>query len=414
MLGDAGRVSASLRRDPELAAQRDPRTGWTAVHLACASRWHLDPVRAEGLAAIVGMLLDAGADLDRPPTERSQWSPLRCAVASTTSGRGNEPIVRLLLERGATVGEEDLYLAGFAAGGGAWCVRLLVEYTPTARAIAGKALAAPISQRDVAGVRVLLEAGADPLRYRDDDGPPASVVRAALAARCPVELIELLLDHGADPNETGEDGRSPYAVATAGGRTDLVELLNRHGARDDTTPLDRLRYACLRGDRAGALRLLDQDPALRAQLADTDGSALVEAAETGNTPAVDLLLAVGFPATATGRFDPAGVDGATALHAAAWAGNADAVKRLLAAGAPVDVDDSHWHSTPLEWALIGSGEHRPTNPTPNWAETVRVLLDAGASTSRLDLDPQDPHYPSPEVVELLRARGIAPAANTAS
>jgi hypothetical protein len=56
--------------------------------LACASRWRVDPVRAEGLLAIVGTLLDADADLDRPPTDESHWSPLRCAVAITTSGRG--------------------------------------------------------------------------------------------------------------------------------------------------------------------------------------------------------------------------------------------------------------------------------------------------------------------------------------
>src|SRR5262249_54011732 len=49
VLGDATRVSAALRRDPDLVGRRDPRTGWTALHLACASRWHMDPVRAGGL-----------------------------------------------------------------------------------------------------------------------------------------------------------------------------------------------------------------------------------------------------------------------------------------------------------------------------------------------------------------------------
>src|SRR5262249_7369191 len=99
-LGDAARVEDQLRRDRDLVSPRDPRTGWTALHLACASRWQVDPARVDGLLAIVSMLLDAGADVDRPPTAESQWSPLRCAVASTASGRGNEPIVRLLLEHG--------------------------------------------------------------------------------------------------------------------------------------------------------------------------------------------------------------------------------------------------------------------------------------------------------------------------
>lgn len=115
----------------------------------------------------------------------------------------------------------------------------------------------------------------------------------------------------------------------------------------------------LRGDRTGALQLLDQDPALRSEVADTDGSALIGAAETGNTQAIELLLEVGFPAAAQ-----AGSDGATALHVAAWAGSVEAVKQLLAAGAPLDAHDSRWHSTPLEWALVGSGERRATNPPP--------------------------------------------------
>jgi ankyrin repeat protein len=367
-LGDAPRVRAELERDPDLPVRRDPRTGWTALHLACASRWHVDPARREGLAAIVGMLLDAGADIDRTPTAESQWSPLRCAIASAGSGRGGEAIVGLLLERGVKVEDDDLYLAGFATGGDQWCVRLLVRYTPSVSAIAEKALAAPISLDDVEAVRVLLEAGADPRRYRDDDGQPTAVIRAAIDAGCSVELIELLLTHGAG---------------------------------DDMTAFDHLLYACRRGDRSEAQRLVDQEPGLRSEVAGADGSALIGAADAGDREAIALLLEVGFPVAAAGL-----PNGATALHAAAWAGSPEVVAQLLAAGAPIDALDSEWHSTPLVWALVGSGERSAPNPTPDWMETVRVLLDAGAGTTGIDLDSEDPIQPSPEVVELLRARGV--------
>ncbi len=66
-----------------------------------------------------------------------------------------------------------------------------------------------------------------------------------------------------------------------------------------------------------------------------------------------------------------------------------------------------WQSTPIVWALIGSSEHRATNPDPDWAATVRILLDTGAETSKITLDPDEPQ-PSPAVVALLRARGILP------
>jgi ankyrin repeat protein len=402
VLGDAERVRRELERDPGLVTRRYPATGWTALHLACASRWHVDPARTAGLEEIVRRLLDTGADVHRPPSPDSQWSPLRCAVTSAGSGnRGNEPIVRLLLERGAEVADHDLYLAGFAAGGDQWCLRLLLAHTPDVRAVAEQALAAPISRNDVEAVRALLDAGADPRRYRDDDGRPIAVVPAAIASRCAVELIELLLIHGAETDRPGQDGRSPYAFAVANGRADLVALLARHGARDDTTPLDRLRYACLRGDRPGTRQLLAEHPALRSALDNADGSALIAAAEAGHAHATELLLEVGFPIAAHG-----GENGATPLHAAAYAGRAEIVAQLLAAGAPLGARDRTWDATPLDWALVGSGERPATNPGADWVQTVRILLDAGAATDELTLDPGEPKQPSPDVAELLRARGV--------
>ncbi len=114
ILGDADRVRAEITRDPGLATRVDPRTGWTALHAACASNWHrLDPARAGGLLAVARMLLDAGADPGgRTPGQRGRgdgWTPLRCAVA----GAANPPVVALLLERGAVPHDHDLYLAGF-------------------------------------------------------------------------------------------------------------------------------------------------------------------------------------------------------------------------------------------------------------------------------------------------------------
>ena len=48
-----------------------------------------------------------------------------------------------------------------------------------------------------------------------------------------------------------------------------------------------------------------------------------------------------------------------------------------------------------------------TNPRPDWVATVRLLIEAGASTQDITLSPDDPKSPSPEVAELLRGYGIA-------
>src|SRR4051812_5055966 len=76
ILGDAARVRAELQSDPGLASRRDPRTGWTALHAVCASRWHgLDPTRAEGLFEVARMLFESGAGTT---ARAGHWSPLRC------------------------------------------------------------------------------------------------------------------------------------------------------------------------------------------------------------------------------------------------------------------------------------------------------------------------------------------------
>src|SRR6266581_517652 len=99
-------------------------------------------------------------------------------------------------------------------------------------------------------------------------------------------------------------------------------------------------------------------------------------------------------------------DGATALHLAASAGSTSTVRLLLEHGADIEARDTTWDSTPLEWAIVGSGLRLGHDPHPDWPATVAALLDAGASTEGIVLSPDDPKPPSPEVAALLRARGI--------
>jgi ankyrin repeat protein len=403
VLGNADRVARDLRRDPALATRPDPRTGWTALHAACSSRWHqLDPTRGDGLLAVARLLLDAGADpTGQAPGRRgrgSGWRPLRCAIAVSNSGPSNRGVVELMLERGAVPDDHDLYLAGFAHDRRE-LVPLLLAHVPDLAAIAEQALAAPISDDDGDGVRILLEGGADPGRYRDDDGRPTPVVWAAIQAGCGGELLELLLRHGAEPDAAGRDGYTPYRLATAAGKTRLADLLCRHGATGSATPVDRFLSACRRADRAEARRLLDDDPGLLDRLTEAQRGALLQAAQPGDTAAVALMLDLGFPVETRGD------RGATALHEAAYAGSADTVQLLLDRGADIEARDADWNSTPLVWGAVGSGEQPRSNPDADWTRTVQTLLDAGARTDGITLSADDPKPPSPAVAELLRAYG---------
>ena len=398
VLGDAERVRAEIARDPGLATGADARSGWTPLQAACASQWNrLDPARADGLLAVARLLLDAGADPTGPAAgpRRSGWTPLRCAVAGAT----NPPIIELLLERGAVPDDNDLYLAGFG-GDDHESLRLMLRHATDVAGMAEMALAAPISLNDTEGVRLLLEAGADPRHYADDDGAPASAAWEAVQSGCSAELLDLLLAHGAEPGRPGRDGRSPYALARIQGRGDLADLLRRYGAADDTTDTDRFLAAlAARRPTAAVRQQLAQDPGLADRLTGPQrAAALIRAAETGRASAISVMLELGFPVDARG-----GDHGATALHAAAYSGSAAAVRLLLGRGADLEARDVTWDSTPLDWAAVGSGERPATNPGPDWTATVQALLAAGASTAGITLSPDEPKQPSPEVAALLRA-----------
>jgi ankyrin repeat protein len=393
VLGDAGRVAQMLADDPGLATRSDEQTGWTALHLVCSSGWYrLDPGRRNGLLAVARLLLDAGADfVSAVGGRRDGWTPLRCAVA----GAANPQIVALLLDRGAVPSDHDLYLACFG-GDADQSLRLLLERGPDmAQSVA---LSAPVSTGDTEAVRLLLDAGADPNRPlpRDEDESPWLPLYAAIASECPAELVELLLARGADPDAPGPDGRSPYRLAMSLNRADLTGLLLRYHARDDATEADRLLAACLSGDSGAARSQVARNPELIGQLTDAERAGLVHAAETGNTAALELMLDLGFPTGARGH------DGATALHTAAYAGSAAAVRLLLRHGAAIEVRDTSWDSTPLGWAVEGSGQRPTTSPDPDWVATVLTLIEAGASAAAVTLDPDDPTPPSPEVVRVLR------------
>jgi ankyrin repeat protein len=401
ILGDADRVRAEIGADPGLATRVDARSGWTPLHAACASRWHrLDPARADGLLEVVRILLDAGADPNGGTGGQGGhggWTPLRCAVA----GAANPQVTRLLLERGAVPADHDLYLAGFGEDDHE-CLRLLLGRTADVAGIARMALAAPISLNDSDGVRLLLAAGADPRRYDDDADEPSPAVYAAVRCGCSAEVLDLLLDHGAQPDLPGPGGRSPLTLATVQGREDLASVLLRHGAADDITDADRFLAGCLRADQAAVRRQLALDPGLTGRLTDAKrAEAMVRAAGTGRVAAIGLMLDLRFPVDAHG-----GEDGGTALHAAAYSGSAEVVRLLLDRGADIEARDATWDSTPLGWAVVGSGQRPAGNPSADWTAAIQALLDAGASTEGITLSPDDPKPPSPAVAALLQGHGV--------
>lgn len=195
-------------------------------------------------------------------------------------------------------------------------------------------------------------------------------------------------------------GVSALRRAVWAGKIETAALLASHGALDDSTDVDRLIGACWRADQAAAERLLAEHPDLRNRLTADDHSMVVEAAGTGHVAAVALMLELGFSVNDRDR------SGQQPLRAAAYNGNAEVVKLLLDSGAEVDARDARFDATPLAFATVGSGER--DGRAGNWSETVRLLIQAGATRRGVWISEK---APSEEVADLLRTYDISPDAS---
>lgn len=205
-------------------------------------------------------------------------------------------------------------------------------------------------------VRLLLEHGADPNLREEGIAPLGHALHMAVCNGYR-EIVELLLEHGAHPNVPVESSADTLSAAMRNGDQEMVKLLASRGA---ARSMELLGYY---GDVVTAAAMLAANP----KLAD-DPQALAYAAEEGHEPFVRLLLkykprlaariAVGGKTRAITELlfahgmNPNHRDwlGSTPLHELARRGDIANAELFLEKGAKINAIDEDQRTTPLGWA----------------------------------------------------------------
>jgi ankyrin repeat protein len=294
--GDQARLGQLLRAHPGLARARSTRDHRsTLLHYVSANG--VEDFRQQtppNIVAIASLLLEAGADVDAASEAYGGGSTTLGLVA--TSVHPEEAgvqlaLLELLLARGAHVeqpgqtGNQHSIVWGCLANGQGQAARFFADR------------GTPLTLREAAGVGRL-----DVVRRSFDatghliDGLSREELAVAFLYACGyghTDVVQFLLDRGADPTVPNHRGETPLHWAMWGPHVDIVELLLarrvpldvRDGARQ-ATPLDwavsawaraataaeraQAREAAARLVRAGAVPSLERFDARLIEAVDAD------------------------------------------------------------------------------------------------------------------------------------------------
>jgi ankyrin repeat protein len=335
------------------------------VNTRNGSRTALSQASYWGHTDVVKVLVEAGADVDRPG-HRGR-TPLFVASAS-----GHTDVIHVLIGAHANVNQANtasstpLYIA--AGKGYVDVVQVLINALASVNLARTDTGTTPLCRAAINGhldvVQVLIDAHADVNQARTDTGA-TPLWWAAQQGR--VDIVQVLVDAYADINKaTTDTGSTPLFTAVLNGHVDVIKVLlsvgadvNQSVADTGATPLCR---AAEKGHFDVVQVLVDAHADVNQARTDTGATPLWWAAQQGRVDIVQVLV------DAHADINKATTDtGSTPLFTAALNGHVDVIKVLLSVGADVNQARSDTGATPLCKAA-----------EKGHADVVELLVAAGA------------------------------------
>ena len=387
-LGDDESVRRFIEADPSLATAKGGPRSWDALtYLSFSKFLRLDKSRSGGFVRSATLLLDAGASANTGWFENAhQPKAVFESVMYGAAGIARHPgLTRLLLERGGDPNDDETPYHTPETYDNSVLQIILDSGKLNADSLA-TLLLRKTDWHDYDGIKLLLDNGVDSDRLTHWG---KTALQNAVLSDNGTEIIELLLEHGANPllatarphrRQAPAPPQSGVEMAARRGRGDVLRIFRERGFSLDLNGVASLIAACALGDNASIANIVEIQPALRGQLIEEGGKLLCDFAGNANAEGVACLLDLGVPVDA--RFEEG--DGyfgiarnSTALIVASWRAAHDVVKLLLRRGASVDAKNGNGH-TALQFAIkacvdsFWSGRRSP--------ESIEALLNAGAST----------------------------------
>jgi len=381
ILADEAGVREFLARNPKDATAKGGPHEWDALTHLCFSRYlRIDEARSAAFVRTARALLDAGASANTGWYETiDQPNPRPCLESAIYGAAGvahHAELTRLLLEHGADPNDEETPYH-VPEGYDNATMKVLLESGKLNEVSLSWMLLRKVDWHDREGIRMLLQSGVNPnviTKFGDN------ALLHAIRRDNSLEIIQLLLDHGADPSlKTTRENISAAAMAAHKGRGDVLRLLEQRGIALNLEGPFRLIAACAKGESEEVRALAAQEPQWVRMALPFGGTLMSGFAGNGNVEGIRCLLDLGVDVDALdklgdGTFDVA--KDSTALHVAAWRARPAVVKELIARGAAVNALDGKGRS-PLMLAIKACvNSYWTDRRTP---ESIEDLLRAGAS-----------------------------------